>query len=316
MTPTSRRRWQDLRPLIAVSLLMAGLTVVFGIAMLVDPRTIEGVPAWLKPAKFAVSTAIYGATLAWMLGALADWPRLRRRAVWTTSVVFVGEVALIAVQAWRGTPSHFNTSTLFDGAVFTAMGLGIFSQTAVAGAVAVALWRHRFADRAMGWAMRMGMTVAVVGALTGGLMTRPTAEQLAAARLTGEMPRSGAHTVGAPDGGPGLPGTRWSLEHGDLRVPHFVGLHAMQALPLFVWALARLRREAVRVRLALGAGISYAALFAVLLTQALLGQSVAAPSAGFLAAFALWAIASLGFVAFTWFEPRAGGRLTSAWSLQ
>jgi len=222
----------------------------------------------------------------------------------------------ITMQAWRGTTSHFNTSTLFDGVVFAAMGLMIFAQTAVAGAVAVALWRNRFADRAMGWAMRLGLTMTVVGALAGGLMTRPTAEQLASARLTGEMPRSGAHTVGAPDGGPGLPGTRWSLEHGDLRVPHFVGLHAMQVLPLFVWTLVRRQREATRVRLAITAGIGYAALFAILLTQALMGQSVAAPSAGFLAALALWAIAGLGFTAFTWLEPRAGRRLTSAWSLQ
>ena len=193
MTPTPTRQRQDLSPLIAVSLLMAGLTVVFGVAMVADPRTIEGAPAWLKPTKFAVSTSIYGATLAWMLGALAGWPRLRRWAVWTTALVFVGEVSLVAMQAWRGMPSHFNSSTLFDGAVFAAMGLGIVAQTAVAGAVAVALWRHEFADRARGWAVRLGLTIAVAGALTGGLMTRPTAEQLAAARLTGEMPRSGAH---------------------------------------------------------------------------------------------------------------------------
>jgi len=310
------RLWRTSPPLTAVAMVMLVAFGAFVAGIVLDPRVITGVPAWLKPAKFAISTAIYSLTLAWVFGSLPTWRRTRAIAGWTTAIVFAIEVAIIAVQAWRGTTSHFNTSTPFDGVVFAAMGLMIFAQTAVAGAVAVALWRNRFADRAMGWAMRLGLTMTVVGALAGGLMTRPTAEQLASARLTGEMPRSGAHTVGAPDGGPGLPGTRWSLEHGDLRVPHFVGLHAMQALPLFVWALARLRREAVRVRLALGAGISYAALFAVLLTQALLGQSVAAPSAGFLAAFALWAIASLGFVAFTWLEPRAGWRLTSAWSLQ
>lgn len=313
MTPT--RRTRDLRPLITVTLLMAALTVVFASSMLVDPRTIEGVPAWLKPTKFALSMAIYGGTLAWVLGALTAWPRLRSWAVWTTALVFVGEVALIAMQAWRGTTSHFNVSTLFDGAVFTAMGLGIFAQTAVASAVAVALWRQQFADRAMGWAMRLGMTITVVGALTGGLMTQPTAEQIAGARITGEMPRSGAHTVGAPDGGPGLPGTGWSLAHGDVRVPHFVGLHAVQLLPLFVWAAGRRYHDAMRVRLALGAGVSYAALFAILLAQALAGQSVAAPSGMFLGALALWVVATVGLAASVWFEPRAG-RLTSAWSLQ
>jgi hypothetical protein len=270
MTPTFPAR--DLRPLFVVSLLMGTLTVVFAVAMLLDPRTIEGAPAWLKPAKFAVSTGIYGGTLVWVLGALGGWPRLRRVAVWTTATVFLGEVVLIAMQAWRGTTSHFNTSTVFDGVVFTAMGLGIFAQTAVAGVVALALWRQEFADRALGWAVRLGMTITVVGALTGGLMTRPTAAQLAAAQAGGGMPRSGAHTVGAPDGGPGLPGTGWSVTHGDLRVPHFVGLHAVQALPLFQWVVARGRRDVTRIRLVIGAGLAYMALYAILLSQALMGQ--------------------------------------------
>ena len=68
--------------------------------------------------------------------------------------------------------------------------------------------------------------------------------------------------------------------------------------------------------LALGAGLSYAALFAILLTQALMGQSVAAPSGVLLGALALWAVATLGLAAFAWLEPRTGRRLTSAWSLQ
>ena len=87
-------------------------------------------------------------------------------------------------------------------------------------------WRYggnRSSDRALGWALRLGMVITIAGASTGGLMTRPTEAQLAQLAATQQMPIVGAHTVGAPDGGPGLPGTGWSLEHGDLRVPHFIG---------------------------------------------------------------------------------------------
>ena len=217
--------------------------------MLVDPRIITGAPAWLKPFKFAVSTAIYSLTLAWIFGWLSDWPRVRRVVGWTTAIVFVLEVAIIDAQAWRGTTSHFNVSTPLDAVLFFVMGGAILLQTLVSVAVAVALWRQRFTDRALGWALRLGMTLTIVGALTGPLMTRPTAAQLADARAGGRMTTAGAHSVGGTDGGPGVPVTGWSREHGDLRVPHFIGLHAIQALALIAVGLRRWRRpEAVRVR--------------------------------------------------------------------
>lgn len=290
------------RPLEFVTWLMLALGLLFGVLMLADPRVIEGAPAWLKPLKFAVSTAIYSATLAWVLRYLPDWPRLARRAAAVTAWVFVVEVALIALQAARGTTSHFNTSNAFDGAIFSVMGGAIAAQTVAAVTVTWALFRQTFADRAMGWALRLGMTLAVAGASVGGMMTQPTAAQLAQARETKQMPRAGAHTVGAPDGGAGLPGTGWSLAHGDLRVPHFVGLHAMQALPFVAWLLARRRgaRESARLGIVAGAAVSYAALFVLLLAQAMMGQPVIAPAGALASAFAAWAIGTVVFVLVAW----------------
>lgn len=299
------------RPLEFVTWLMAVLGLLFAVLMLADPRVIEGAPAWLKPLKFAVSTAIYSATLAWVLRYLPDWPRLARQAAVVTAWVFVAEVALIAVQAARGTTSHFNTSSVFDGAIFSMMGTAIAAQTVAAIAVTVALWRRTFADRAMGWALRLGMTLAVAGASVGGMMTQPTAAQLAQARETQQMPRAGAHTVGAPDGGAGLPGTGWSLTHGDLRVPHFVGLHAMQALPFVAWLVARRRgsRDGARVGVVVGAAVSYAALFALLLTQAMLGQPVIAPSGAVASALTAWTLGTVMLMLVAW---RALGAPVSA----
>lgn len=48
-----------------------------------------------------------------------------------------------------------------------------------------------------------------------------------------------SHTVGAPDGGPGLPVTNWSTQYGDLRIAHFFGMHALQLIPLFGYYVAR-----------------------------------------------------------------------------
>jgi len=270
------RLWRTSAPLTAVAVVMLLAFVAFVAGIFLDPRSITGVPAWLKPAKFAISTAIYSLTLAWVFRALPSWPRTRAIVGWTTAIVFAIEVAIIAAQAWRGTTSHFNVSTVLNGVLFGVMGTLIIVQTAASAAVAVALWRERqFHDRAIGWAMRIGITLTIVGASTGGLMTRPTSAQLEQARTTHVMSVAGAHTVGAPDGGPGLPGTGWSTEHGDLRVPHFVGLHALQVLPLFVVALRRLGwPESRRVRAVAGASVAYAGLYVALLVQALQGHSV------------------------------------------
>ena len=284
------RLWRASPPLTAVGVLMLVVAGASVVGLLVDPRVITGAPAWLKPFKFAVSTAIYSLTLAWIFGWLSDWPRVRRVVGWTTAIVFVLEVALIDVQAWRGTTSHFNVSTPLDATLFIVMGGAIVLQTLVSVAVAVALWRHRFTDRALGWALRLGMTLTILGALTGPLMTRPTAAQLAAARAGDRMTTAGAHSVGGVDGGPGLPVTGWSREHGDLRVPHFIGLHAIQALALVAVGLSRWRRpEAVRVKALLAVAAGYASLFLLLLWQALQGQSLVASAAATLASIAVWA---------------------------
>jgi hypothetical protein len=284
------RLWQASRPLTAVGVVMLFVAAASLVAMLFDPRIITGAPAWLKPFKFAVSTAVYSLTLAWIFSRLHGWPRVKRAVGWTTAIVFVLEVALIDAQAWRGTTSHFNVSTPLDAILFGVMGAAILLQTLVSVAVAVALWRVHFADRALGWALRFGMMLTIAGALTGPLMTRPTAAQLADARTGGRMTVAGAHSVGGLDGGPGLPVTGWSREHGDLRVPHFIGLHAIQALTLIAVGLRRWRRpEAVRVRALFAASASYAALFLLLLWEALRGHSLLAPDATALAAIGAWA---------------------------
>jgi hypothetical protein len=285
------RLWSGSPVLTAAGLLMIGVLAASIIGLLVDSRVITGAPAWLKPAKFAISTAIYMLTLAWIFTQIPEWPRTRRVVGWITALVLVLEVAIIDTQAWRGTTSHFNVGTLLDNVLYTTMGLAIVVQTLSSVAVAVALWRQRFQDRALGWALRFGLVMTIVGASTGAFMTRPTTAQLDDARVTGRMAIKGAHTVGAPDGGPGLPGTGWSVEHGDIRIPHFVGLHAMQILPLLALALRRRRAaEIARVRVMLVAAASYATLFALLFWQALRGQSLVQPDVATIGALIAWAI--------------------------
>ena len=308
--------WKTHAPLTAVSLLMVAALAACAVGLIVDPRVVAGASAWLKPAKFAASTATYGFTLAWLLGYLPDWTRTRRAAGWVTAVVFVIEVGTISLQAWRGTTSHFNVATPLDKAIFATMGVAILVQWCASIAVTIALWQQRFGDVALGSAVRLGMVVSIAGAAIGGLMTRPTSTQLASARASHQLAAVGAHTVGGPDGGPGLPGTTWSTRHGDLRVPHFVGLHAMQVLPVISLGLAR-RRRAIdeRRRLVRVAAASYAALTLILLWQALRGQSLVSPDAATLTAFGVWAVATAA-AAVRRFEPAAAPSALASLALE
>jgi hypothetical protein len=96
-----RRLWQTSPELIATAALM--LLVLAGalVGLAVDPTVITGVPAWLKPAKFAVSIAIYAVTLAWIFTFIPAWTRTRRVIGWATAITMVLEIAIIGGQASR-----------------------------------------------------------------------------------------------------------------------------------------------------------------------------------------------------------------------
>ena len=302
--------WRADAPLTATGLVMVVVLVASLVGVFADPRTITGMPAWLKPAKFAASIGIYSLTLAWVFMHLPGWTKTRRLVSWATAATFLLEEAIIIAQAWRGTTSHFNVGTPLDMTLWITMGAAIVVQTVTSVAVACALWQQPFSDRALGWALRLGLSITILGASAGGFMTRPTAAQIAEAQITRRMPVAGAHTVGAPDGGSGIPGTGWSLEHGDVRVPHFIGLHALQVVPLIALALSRRRwPDATRVRLVCIAAASYTALFLILLWQALRGQALICPDATTAAALAAW-VALTALLARTTHQsiPTRGGR--------
>src|SRR5919112_933121 len=117
--------WRRNPPLVALVLGVLAVAAVALLGLVLDPRAITGAPAWMKPLKFAISIAIYGATLLWMLTFIPDRPRLVAVISWG---VFLGlglEMVLIVMQVLRNTTSHFNQATPFDAAVFTTMGAAI-----------------------------------------------------------------------------------------------------------------------------------------------------------------------------------------------
>jgi hypothetical protein len=293
-----RRAWMIDKPLTLVGLTMGVVLLVATVGLVVDPEVITGAPAWLKPAKFAISIAIYSFTFLWLLTFITGHRRLVRIAALVTAAAFAIEMMVIGSAAAVGTTSHFNVSTSLQAAGWATMGIAILCLYVANLVVGVLLLRQHIADRVLAWSLRLGMLGSAVGMGVAFFMTSPTSEQLSAARAGAGMPIIGAHSVGVPDGGPGLPVVGWSTVGGDLRVGHFIGLHALQALPLFGLLLARFGPKWLlptdRVRLVWTAGLAYLGIVALTTWQALRGEPLVKPSAltlGVLGAIVLTAVA-------------------------
>lgn len=282
------------RPLTVTVILMVVALAGTLVGVIVDPRVITGAPAWLKPTKFAVSISVYAATFVWLLGYVQGHRRVVGLVAWITTAGLLIEMALLTMQVVRGTTSHFNISTPFNATVFYIMGGTIVCVWTANLILAIVLLRQRFAEPVFAWALRLGVLISFVGMGVAFLMTTPTGAQLAGSKAGHGMPISGAHSVGVADGGPGIPILGWSTVGGDLRAPHFVGLHALQLLPLFGWLLIRYGaqlRPASRTALVWIGGLGYLGVIGLLTWQALRGQSIVHPDQRTLIAVGLLLIA-------------------------
>ena len=191
------------------------------ILMFRTEEQIMGVNAWLKPFKFFFSSVTFVWSMALFMTYLSA-PKAIAIYSWVVVLVLSFELIWISYQASKGETSHFNVSTPFKSIMWSTMGFVIFIMTLWT-AYITALF---FSDAVVSinptllWAIRIGLIFFVIFAMEGGVMGSKM-----------------AHTVGAPDGGPGLPLTNWSTIAGDLRIAHFAGMHALQLIPLLALVL-------------------------------------------------------------------------------
>jgi hypothetical protein len=255
-------RVYDASPVLVVAavLFFCGAVTAAGLSLF-DGRTLFGVSVWAKPAKFFTSLAVHSFTMAWAL-TLAEPAVRRARGVKIASAVFAGSGALemvyIVVQAARGLASHFNNDAPLYSALYALMGIGAVAMLVATGYLGARILRRPAADARPVLARAAGLgllTAAVLGGVMGAYMSAQR-----------------GHWVGGPrsDAG-GLPVTGWATGGGDLRVPHFFGLHAMQVIAAVGWLAGNLpARRGNRVVSA--AALAWSALTVALFVQAVLGR--------------------------------------------
>ncbi|WP_280467696.1 hypothetical protein [Nocardia cyriacigeorgica] len=294
---------------------MTALTIASACGLVVDDRMLLGESVWLKPLKFGIAFTLYGLTLVWLLAL----PHRGRRATWWLGTVFavtgVLDVGFIAVQAARGTFSHFNNSdpdpvNVIGQQIFVSGVPGLFVANLV---LALIVCAQRLVDRPTTRAIRAGLALAVAGMAQAYLMGFTGKQRVVDAdgriveliaghtviepRLRTELTRDGA----------GMPITHWSTVGGDLRIPHFLGLHGIQVLlaavidsaalaPRLPW----LRSERTRTDLVGVLAAGYAGLFGLTFWQAMRAQPLLHPDALTAAAYVvlLAVVAGLGVLVY------------------
>jgi hypothetical protein len=187
----------------------------FFIMTKISNTQVYGVNAWFKPLKFALSTWLYAWAMAWYIGHLPNFNSTSFN--WVIIITLGFEILYIAYKASEGTTSHYNMSTPFNATMFSLMAGAATVATLATAFIGLQFFATDFLDlpQYYVWAIRLGILIFVVFAFEGFAM---------GARLS--------HTVGAENDNSSLYILGWSMKHGDLRIAHFIGMHALQVLPL------------------------------------------------------------------------------------
>jgi hypothetical protein len=193
-----------------------GCAFLLSIYAFFDTTVILGVNAMIKPIKFFLSTGIYLLTLSWLLYYVENKASVKKLSLLAVFVMSF-ENSVIAIQAFRGTRSHFNQLDLAGGVLYGLMGVFIVWLTTSTLILTIRFFQQKqfSINKSYARSIQLGLLLFVIFSFFGGYMSAVN-----------------SHNVGGEMGGAGLPILNWSTLFGDLRVAHFFGMHALQIIPL------------------------------------------------------------------------------------
>jgi hypothetical protein len=199
------------------------LAIVLAIGAFLNTQEVLGINSLIKPFKFALSTSIYAYSFGYLFYYLENQKAVKRFSI-LAIVVMLYENGVIVVQALRGTRSHFNQLTIVDGILYAVMGIMIVWVTIATLVITIRfiIQKTYSIPQPFVVAIQIALIVFVIFSFFGGYMSKIN-----------------THTVGGEMGGSGLPFFNWSNLLGDLRVAHFFGIHALQLIPFFGFAISK-----------------------------------------------------------------------------
>lgn len=283
-------RLKNTRSLFWLGIISAVVAVALIPLWVLDSRQLLGVSVWEKPLKFLISAAIFSFTYSWLSSFLARGGRWVKLTGLVIAVSLAVELVAILAVASLSETSHFNVSSPTAIAVWSVMATFISIVLISTIFISLMIMFQKQQEFNLKLALALGSINTAVGMGLAYLMTSPTASQLA--NFQGI---AGAHAVGVPDGGPGLPFLGWSTVAGDLRVGHFFGLHSIQVAVVLL-AMSLLLPLAFRFPLILVGNLTWLGFVGLVTWQALRAEPFASPSGTTLYGLAaLLTVAALSF---------------------
>jgi hypothetical protein len=222
--------------------------VVHVVILVVTGDTWSGPVSLRKPADFAEAGWLVTWSVALLLPLLRTRP-WQRLVIGGSAILFgVGETAIMAVEAWRGVPSHYNFSTPFDatlmrgGAAGTA---GVFLIGVIV--LLIAVLRTAGLERSVRLGAVAGVVALFVGCAIGFIMVSNNSGVFQGSIGGGFANRVAAYL--GPDAstvGPDYLLLRPDTRGGDLLLPHAIGVHGLVLLAVPAILLARTALPATR----------------------------------------------------------------------
>jgi len=231
------------------------LCIILSIICIVLTKTtstqVHGVNAWFKPFKFAVSIGLFSWTMAWYCHYLSGFNVTPFN--WTVIILFGFELIYITFQASKGQLSHFNLDTALYSILYSLMGFAALMVTFYTAYIGFLFFTQSFPNLPSHyvWAIRLGILIFVIFSFEGALMSSQM-----------------SHSVGAMNDNSNWWIIGWSKTVGDLRVSHFIGMHALQLLPLLSFYVFKNTKATIVV------SILYGLLATSTLVQALNGKPI------------------------------------------
>jgi len=197
--------------------------IVHGVALAVTGGSVHGPTSFRKAMTFAEAGWLLCWAVGWLLP-LITMRRWERGFVAFSALLFgLGETFLMSTQVWRGVPSHYNLTTMFDGVWFGATGvIAVIFTGAMLVLLRAALRERRLAPSLL-LSIRAGTLLIVWGVLIGFVMIM--------------------NSSGVWQGVAHLLETRFDMHvregevGGDLVLLHAIGVHGLNLVPLVAWLL-------------------------------------------------------------------------------